>query len=154
MGAWLKAGIIFGVINFIIAVIFSLLLPACLPPIFICVGFICGIVTALFLNSNNGGLAVKESLKAGVFSSLLSFITHLIVASLYFAVQGHKLSQQLLQKMGRATGSQAEKIGQFIGGFAGIACCGVTNVLCFVISAAVGALIVSKLFIKGQHTQD
>jgi len=151
MSAWLKAGIIFGVINFIVALIFGILLPACLPPIFICLGFICGIVTALFLNSPNGGLAVKESLKSGLFSSIISTITQLTVTSLYFVLYGQRTSQDLMEKLGRATGSQAEKIGQYIGGFGTIACCGVTNIVCFVAAGAVGALIASKLFVKSQN---
>lgn len=151
MSAWLKAGLIFGVINFIAALIFGLLLPLCLPPIFICLGFICGIVTALFLNIPNGGLAVKESLKSGLFSSIISTITQILVSSLYFVLQGQKASQKILEQWGNATGSQAEKIGQYIGGFGTIACCGVINIVCFIGAAAVGALIASKLFVKSQN---
>jgi hypothetical protein len=151
MSAWLKAGIIFGVINFIVALIFGILLPACLPPIFICLGFICGIVTALFLNSPSGGLAVKESIKAGLFSSIISTITQLLASGVYFVVYGRESSQKIMEQFGSATGSEAEKIGQYIGGFGTIACCGVTNIICFIGAAAVGALIASKLFVKNQN---
>jgi len=151
MSAWLKSGLIFGVINFIVALIFGLLLPLCLPPIFIFLGFLCGIVTALFLNIPGGGAAVKESLKSGLFSSIISTITQILVSSLYFIFQGQKASQKIMEQWGNATGSQAEKIGQYIGGFGTIACCGVTDIICFIAAAAAGALIAGKFFVKGQN---
>ncbi|MEQ8168609.1 MAG: hypothetical protein ABRQ38_06905 [Candidatus Eremiobacterota bacterium] len=150
MSAWLKSGLIFGVINFIAALIFGLLLPACLPPIFIGLGFLCGIVTTLFLNTPGGGLAVKESLKAGIFSTIISTITQILVSSIYFVVKGQKASQQILEQFGQATGSQAEKIGQYVGGLGAIACCGFINIICFIAASAAGALI-TNLFIKKQN---
>ncbi len=157
MSAWLKAGLIFGVINFIVVLIFTVLaqivgfVNLCIPPIFICLGFICGIVTVLFLNRPGMGLAVKEALKSSLFSTIISTITQILISSLCFIIYGRQVSQKILEELGKATGSQAEVIGQYIGGLGTIACCGVINVIFFIAAASAGALIASKLFVKSQN---
>jgi len=151
MSAWLKSGLIFAVISFFCAIVFTIAFPGCLLVTSLFIGLLCGIMTALWLKSPDAGLASKEGAKAGLLSGITTLLTNVVVGLIYYYVYGKKNSEDIMRELGWDTpsdGGAAEQFGQFVGASGSLVCCGVINLIIFIAFAALGAFIVTKFFIK------